>query len=158
MSENSNIQRLKPDAWLGGFLTVVGLWAAHEATSFDEFSWIYPFTLSAALAVLGAAIGLRAFKAGHNNRPMGDARVFLQGAVAMTVALALWVVALDHGLGYVGPTFVAVVALLWIIGIRDRKRLLVNGLGVTVGVFVLFGIIFATPLPVLEPLQILIRQ
>lgn len=156
MSTSGN--RLSPDVWLGGIVAAAGAWAAHESASFDQFSWAYPFTLSLATALLGVAIAVRALFRLGEGKPLGDMRVFAQGVLAGAVVLAAWILALDGGLGYLGPTLVAAIAVLWIAGVRDRKRLLVNGVGVTAGVFILFGILFATPLPVFEPLQALLYQ
>jgi len=156
MSDKTTI--LAEDVWLGGALALAGGAAAWDASGFDASSRVYPFTLSAAIALAGVWIGLRPLLMRRRGLPVGSTGRVAGGIALVAAVLVAWIVCLDLGVGYLLPTVLASFALLWIAGVRERRRLIVDAVSVAAGVFVLFGVIFATPLPVLEPLQFLLRE
>ncbi|GEM_PF-2378278 len=149
--------RLRPDFWLGLILAAGGAWAANEAYGFDERSWAYPFSLAVALAGFGAVIALRVLIApGRDNSAIGSPHAIATAALPGGVVLALWAWALSAGAGYLIPSVLAASALAVIAGVRDPLRIAAYGLGTAAAVFVLFGILFNTPLPLLEPVKALL--
>lgn len=147
------------DFWSGLAFAGIGLSAWATALGFDSSSSTYPATLAAALAGLGAALAVKAWRdTAAKTADAEGVRIILHGPALEIGVWVLWALALWAGLGYLGPTFVACAALI-LRHAEDRRlrRHLAQALTVSVVVFAIFYLIFKVPLPELDLIRDLLE-
>lgn len=140
------------DFWSGLAFAAIGFSACATALGFDSRSSTYPATLAAALGLLGLALVVKAWRnAAAQTASAEGCRVILEGPALEIGVWILWALALWAGLGYVGPTFAACLALI-LRHVEDRRPRLhvAQAAGVALGVFAIFYLIFNVPLPELD--------
>ena len=136
--------KLHNDVWIGAVVCGVGLWAAWQAGDFDENSRTYPIILAGLLAALGICVSVMGFLKTAPPIAMAAAMgVALPGGVV----IAAWAAALGVGLGFLLPTLVMQVALLWLGGVRGGLRILSYAVLITAVAYGLFGVALDVPLP-----------
>lgn len=134
----------RSDLWVGAVLAVLGLYACWEAGGFDDSSRSYPMILGGLLAAAGLAVALAGLlKAGKAIPLAGPLRVALPAAVVV----ALWAAALGAGGGFVLPTLLMQVALLWLGGLRGALRIAVYAALITAAAYTLFALVLDVRLP-----------
>lgn len=141
------------DFWTGLVFAAFGGGACVMALDFDKSSSTYPASLSAALMCLGLALMVQVVRkpASSKTADAEGSQVILRGPGLEIGVWCLWAVALWAGLGYIGPSFVAVAFLIMRHCADRRTRLHVaQAAGVALGVFAIFYLIFQVPLPELE--------
>jgi hypothetical protein len=145
---NSDISRpsalARSDLWVGAALFVIGLYACWEASGFDDDSRSYPMILGGLLAAAGLAVALTGLlKADKALCLAGPLRVALPAAVVV----ALWATALGAGGGFVLPTLLMQIALLWLGGVRGPLRIAVYSALITAAAYTLFALVLDVRLP-----------
>ncbi|NLV00283.1 hypothetical protein B6N13_19620 [Marinomonas sp. UCMA 3892] len=110
------------DTWTGLVLLTIGLTAAWLANDFDTISRPYPLALGIIMAVLGLIIITRVFlnKGNHTSFALHS-----KVAVSAGTIIALWILAMTNGLGYIIPTFFMEVAFLLICGFQKLYRAII---------------------------------
>lgn len=134
----------RDDLWVGAALLVIGLYACWEASSFDDRSRSYPMVLGGLLAAAGLAVAIAGFL--KNTRPLSLAAP-LRVALPAGLVIALWVMALDAGLGFVLPTLLMQGALLWLSGVRGARRGAIYAFLITAAAYTLFALALDVRLP-----------
>lgn len=134
----------RQDIVLGTLFMGIGVAAAWMATSYRGAGGTYPMVLGIVLTLFGAAVALKAVRAGSSReRSLVDAPVKLMTAVA---AAALYV-ALVVPLGFYTASFVLMLALPIALGYRRwLYALIVAGVFISV-VYLVFSVLLEKPLP-----------
>ena len=136
--------KLQNDVWVGAVLCGIGLWAAWETRGFDARSSTYPLILALLLAASGAGVALLGFLRASEPKAMADA---LRAALPAGGVIGAWAAALGLGLGFLLPTLLMQIALLWLSGVRGSLRILGYAVLITGVAYGVFGIGLNVPLP-----------
>ena len=136
--------KLPSDLWIGAVLTGIGVWALWEATSFDDRSRTYPMIVAGLLAVSSASVACLSFV---RSQPQLALDGPLLAALPAGGVIAAWAAALSFGLGFLLPTLLMQIALLWLGGIRGAIRILVYAVLITAAAYGLFVVGLEVPLP-----------
>lgn len=132
------------DVWIGLVLLAIGGGAAWMASGFDDASRPYPLALSVLMMILGAALSLKALLGrGEDQSFAHQLRVILPAATV----LALWILALTNGFGYLLPTFAMEFAFMWMCGVRGLGRAATYAAVVTGGSYGIFVALLDVRLP-----------
>ena len=139
------------DFYLALFTMILGLVCLNEAQGFEGDARAFPFYISLALVLLGVIQLVQVLldaSERHIDREAIHAVVF--GALPLAGVAVLWAWALSSNLGYVLPTIIASIALLTVLKFGSWSMRISRALLITAIIFVLFYIIFGSPLPTLE--------
>lgn len=136
--------KLPSDLLIGAVLTGIGVWALWEATGFDDRSRTYPMIVAGLLAVSSASMACLSFV--RNQQQLALAGPLLAALPAGGV-IAAWAAALSFGLGFLLPTLLMQIALLWLGGIRGAIRILAYAVLITAAAYGLFVVGLDVPLP-----------
>jgi len=129
----------------GLLLTLIGSLAAYRALSFDGESQFFPLAVAAALAVTGAAILVYSFFIQKAEILFAEKYTAVLLAAAIVAA---WAAAFSGGMGFVLPTFVMQVSLLWVTGLRRPTHIVFTAVLVTTLAYVLFVKLLDIPMPI----------
>ncbi|WP_421935171.1 tripartite tricarboxylate transporter TctB family protein [Pelagibius sp.] len=132
------------DLWIGAVLAGIGLWAFWEASGFDARSSTYPMIVAGLLAASGAGIAGMSLVRGA---PPVALAAPLRAALPAGGIIAAWAAALGFGLGFLLPTLLMQIGLLWLSGMRGVLRILGTALLITVAAYALFVAGLEVPLP-----------
>lgn len=132
------------DFWTGIVLVLIGGLAAWMATGFDAESWLYPMVLGVVLALCGAIL---AVQAAMSSRPSVSFTQPLLICGPAALVIAIWIMAIVWGWGFLLPTFVMQVALMKLGGMTGLRRPLSYASLVTVAGYGLFVWALGTRLP-----------
>lgn len=125
-------------------LFLAGGAAALHALSFDVDSRMFPLIVAILLATTGAGVVLHSIiKPSHAIMLAGRIRP----AVYAATIIAAWAAAFSGGAGFVLPTFLMQVGLLWIAGLRRRAYIAGIAVLVTALAYLLFVVLLDIPLP-----------
>ena len=136
--------KLPSDLWIGAVLTGIGVWAFWEATGFDDRSRTYPMIVAGLLAVSSASMACLSFVRTQDQLALAGP---LRAALPAGGVIAAWAAALSFGLGFLLPTLLMQIALLWLGGIRGAIRILVYAVLITAAAYGLFVVGLEVPLP-----------
>ena len=132
------------DFLTGSIMLIVGLLACFEARSFDEASRLFPAVTAALLAAAGFFVALLAIVRPVVREPQPHS---IDTPLLAALTIAVWAAAVNHGAGFIAPTFLMQLALFRIAGIRDGK-ILVSVAALVAGLaYLLFVVLLNVPLP-----------
>lgn len=136
--------RTSSDIWIGLVLLALGGGAAWMASGFDDASRPYPLALSVLMMILGLVLAGKALLGrGEDQSFSGQGRV----AFPAVMVLALWILGLSYGLGYIVPTFAMELAFMWLCGVRGLGRAAAYAMLVTLGSYAVFIALLDVRLP-----------
>lgn len=132
------------DFWIGLVLIGTGGAALYQALGFDGASRNFPLIVSGLLAVSGLALLARCLT-GKLVNPLKRREIL---AIAAAIGLiALWIVALKSGLGFVISTFALQLGLLWLAGERRLLRGVLIAALIAVAAYLTFAMLLDVRLP-----------
>ena len=145
MSDSKQKARIEArDLVAGTLLTLTGAASALQALQFDSESQMFPLVIASLLAVTGTAIAIHSII-----KPTSGEGLVLKISPVWLAALivAAWAAAFAGGAGFVLPTFVMQVSLLWLTGIRRPVYVVGIATLVTALAYLLFVGLLDIPLP-----------
>jgi len=132
------------DFWIGLVLIGIGGVALYQALGFDSTSRSFPLIVSGLLTISGLTLLARCLS-GRLSNPLKRREM---GAVGLAVGLiALWIVALTSGLGFVISTFALQLGLLWLAGERRLLRAALISALIAVAAYLTFAMLLDVRLP-----------
>lgn len=132
------------DLWIGLIISATGSFALYRALGFDAASRNFPLIVAGLLTLSGLVLVLRCLTGGLKN-PL-KRRELLPIACAIGL-LALWILALKHGLGFVISTFLMQLGLFWLAGERRILRAILIAALVSVASYLIFALVLDVRLP-----------
>lgn len=134
----------RQDILLGLVFVGLGIAAAWMATSYTGAGGTYPMVLGIILTLLGAAVALRAIRAGSvSERVLIDA----PSKMITAVVIAALYVALVVPLGFYSSSFLLMLALPLALGFRQGVYAPIVALVFMAIVFLVFSVLLEKPLP-----------
>ena len=134
----------RQDIALGLIFVGLGIVAAWMASSYNGASGIYPLVLSIILTFFGAAVALKAVRAGSSaDRELVDAPTKMMAAVAFAAVY----VALIVPIGFYSASFVLMLTLPIALGFRRGLYALIVAVVFMSIIYLLFSILLEKPLP-----------
>ncbi len=130
----------------GAVLVIVSGTAAFHALTFDADSRMFPLTVAALLAMTGAGLILNSLV----SRGGGGAVMLVRSnrpAVFTAAIIAVWATLFAGGAGFVLPTFLMQVALLYLAGLRRPAYIAATAILVTAVAYLLFVVLLDIPMP-----------
>lgn len=146
MSDSSGNPSVRPhsDVWVGLSLVAIGGYAAWLASGFDALSRTYPIALSVALVALGALLVAKGARQRLETVPF---RISGHAALVATLTLAVWIVALSAGLGYLLPTFAMQLVFLLLCGVSGYRKITLIAATITIVSYLAFIVGLGVRLP-----------
>ena len=145
---------LTKEVYLAILTVLLGLWCLDQTRDLEGNAWTFPFFISLALVGLGIAQFVQAVADTSERTADSDViHAILRGAGLIAVVAGVWIWALDTGLGYLVPSAIAAFAMLTVLQHGTVKQRIVHAVSITAVIFILFYLLFDSPLPVLEPVE-----
>jgi len=132
------------DLWIGLLLVGTGSFALYQAIGFDSVSRNFPLIVAGLLTLSGLWLLLRCLSGGVLNTLKWRELAPIACAIGL---LALWIVALRYGLGFVIPTFLMQLGLFWLAGERRIPRAVLVAALVSLGAYLVFALVLDVRLP-----------
>lgn len=132
------------DFWTGLVLAGAGGVALYQALGFDGASRNFPLIVSGLLTAAGLALLARCLTGKLTNPLKRREMVAIAAAIGL---IALWIVALKSGLGFVISTFALQLGLLWLAGERRLLRAALISALIAVAAYLTFAMLLDVRLP-----------
>ena len=139
---------VKSDFWLGILILGGGFWAYFQSRGFDEHSSGYPGFLALIHVVIGVCLLIKAVR---DIKDSSDSvmRLFqeMRGPIVIAAMLMGWGGLLLSGAGFLLSSIIILPIILYSLGYRGTRRLVLTSICIVSAVFVLFYVLFEVPLP-----------
>ncbi len=148
----------KTDFWLSLLVLTGGVWAFFQSRLFDDSSRSYPLFLSLLFIFLGLALLINTLKDSDGNlQKLEYLFAKVSGPLLVAMLLVVWGLLLMMNVGYLVSSILVLPPILWLLGYRNFKFILVTAVGVVAVVFILFWVLFDIPLPLNTVIESLLR-
>lgn len=145
---------VKKETYLAIFTLTLGLWCLNQTRGLEGDAWLFPFYLSLALTVLGTILMVQCLlDKSEQQLDRNNIAAMLRGPMPFAVISGLWAWALQAGFGYLLPSAVAAFAMLTVTLYSSPGKRLLHACLTAVVIFVMFYIVFGSPLPVLDSVE-----
>ncbi len=139
---------IKTDFWLGLLVFTGGIWAYFQSRTFGDYSRNYSLFLSVVFVVLGFALIFKTLREpDEDSDKLGKLFAKALGPLIVAMMMVGWGVLLLLDIGYIISSIIILPPVLWLLGYRDIKFILMTATGIVAAVFVLFRVLFDVPLP-----------
>lgn len=132
------------DTWTGAVVTIFGFSSTYLSTSFDSMSQTFPLIVSLIVAFCGLLILVRSISI----KPKNTVSLYQLGIAALAVGYVIaWGLALTVGIGFALSTFLLVLGMLHLAGLRSVNHAVGIATTITFGIYSLFVLVLSIHLP-----------